>query len=159
MSTLCRAKWKPRMVRGSRPSRSLCGASRAALPVKDVSGGTPDTARETHALPIHLSAFQKGRVKAGRKISDLFFGKGQGSNQARSTQVIPLFFATLSPCAFAFLLVREGTNQRKVARMQRRKVKPNQSESNQFQGRQAGFKKSKMAQAAPLGKAENEGQA
>jgi hypothetical protein len=32
----------------------------------------------------------------------------------------------------AFLLAREGTKQRKVARMQRRKVKLNQSESNRF---------------------------
>src|SRR5208282_3766273 len=66
MSTLCRAKWKLRNVRGLRPfyraaagrrrTRSPGGASRAALPVKDVFGGTPNTARETHALPIHLSA-------------------------------------------------------------------------------------------------------
>src|SRR5208283_419948 len=42
--------------RGARPSRSPCGASRAAHPVKDVFGGTPNTARKTHALPIHLSA-------------------------------------------------------------------------------------------------------
>ncbi len=57
MSTLCRAKWQLRNVRGPRPSRSLCGASRPALPVKDVFGGTPNTARVTHALPIHLSTF------------------------------------------------------------------------------------------------------
>jgi hypothetical protein len=56
MSTLCRAKWQLRNVRGARPSRSLGGASRPALPVKDVFGGTPNTARETHALPINLSA-------------------------------------------------------------------------------------------------------
>jgi hypothetical protein len=56
MSTLCRAERKLRNVLGARPSRSLCGASRAAHPVKDVFGGTPNTARETHALPIHLSA-------------------------------------------------------------------------------------------------------
>src|ERR1700677_3565849 len=36
---------------GARPSRSPCGASRAALLEKDVFGGTPNTARETHALP------------------------------------------------------------------------------------------------------------
>ena len=75
MSTLCRAEWERRNVRGARPSRSLGGASRAALLDKDVFGGTPNTARETHALPIHFSALQKCRVKGGRKISDLFFCK------------------------------------------------------------------------------------
>ena len=67
MSTMCRDKWELRNVRGARPcyraeamrrrTRSLCDASRAALPHKNVSGGTPTTARETHALPIHFSAF------------------------------------------------------------------------------------------------------
>src|SRR5208283_5209195 len=94
MSTLCRANWALRNVRGARPSRSLCGASRAALPVKDVFGGTPNTARETHALlipffcPIHLSALLdliptapleidlKYRFKGGRETSDYSPGAG-----------------------------------------------------------------------------------
>ncbi len=56
MSTHCRAKRQLRNVQRAQPSRSLCGASRPALPLKDVFGGTPDTACETHALPIRLSA-------------------------------------------------------------------------------------------------------
>jgi len=40
-----------KIARGARPSRSPGGASRAALPDKDVSGGTPNTACGTHALP------------------------------------------------------------------------------------------------------------
>jgi hypothetical protein len=69
MSTLCRAKWNGQGNDwGERPSRSLGGASRAALPVKDVFGGTPNTARETHALQTHLSDFLKGRVKEGRRF-------------------------------------------------------------------------------------------
>ena len=39
--------------RGARPSRSLCGASRAALPGKLVIGETPNIARERHALLIN----------------------------------------------------------------------------------------------------------
>jgi hypothetical protein len=70
MSRLCRATLEFRNVRGARPSRSLGGASRAALPDKDVFGGTPNTARETHALPTYFSAFQKCRIKRGRKVSD-----------------------------------------------------------------------------------------
>jgi hypothetical protein len=46
-----------RAAAARRRTRSLGGASRPALPLKDVFGGTPDTARETHALPIHLFAF------------------------------------------------------------------------------------------------------
>jgi hypothetical protein len=61
-------------------------------------------------------------------ISDLLFGKGRGSNQARSTQVIPLFFAALYPCA-CVPSGAGGTNQRTVARMQRRRIKLNQSGS------------------------------
>ena len=41
---------------GARPSRSLCGASRAALPGKGVSGETPDTTRETRAIPGQTDA-------------------------------------------------------------------------------------------------------
>jgi hypothetical protein len=52
MSTLCRATLERLNVQGARPSRSLGGASRAALQAKDVFGGTPNTARETHALPV-----------------------------------------------------------------------------------------------------------
>ncbi len=79
MSTLCRANWKCRNVRGAPPSRSLCGASRPVLPVKDVFGGTPNTARETHALPIHRSALlndpqgnQTERVHGSHSPDDFF---------------------------------------------------------------------------------------
>jgi len=77
MSTLCRADWKCRNVWGARPSRSPGGASRAALPDKEVFGGTPTTARETPALPIHLSVFLKGRVEGLERISEnrKYFGK------------------------------------------------------------------------------------
>jgi len=34
-----------------------------ALPLKDVFGGTPGTARETHALPIHRSAVQESWIQ------------------------------------------------------------------------------------------------
>jgi hypothetical protein len=36
---------------GSATVPVACGASRAALSGKDVFGGTPNSARETHALP------------------------------------------------------------------------------------------------------------
>jgi hypothetical protein len=117
MSTLCRAKWELRNVRSARPfyraaarrrrTRSLGGASRAAPSVQDVFGGTPDTARETHALPTHLSAFLKSRGKGCRKISDnqkyfgnisekqsfseiisdYFLGKGSRLNQGQSKRI------------------------------------------------------------------------
>jgi hypothetical protein len=113
MSTLCRAKCELGNVRGSRPSRSPGGASRAALPVKDVSGGTPTTMRETHALPIRLSAFLrasgfhsfanhspvripsaplentvKGRLEGGRKVSGWTEGRSSSVkvNQSESKQ-------------------------------------------------------------------------
>jgi hypothetical protein len=35
-----------------------------------VFGGTPTTARETPALPIHLSVFLKGRVEGLERISE-----------------------------------------------------------------------------------------
>jgi hypothetical protein len=62
-------------------------SSRAALPDKDVFGGTPNTARETHALPTHFSAFLKGRGKGGRKISDYsFWGRFARSNSVKLGQ-------------------------------------------------------------------------
>jgi hypothetical protein len=39
----------------------------AALPVKDVFGGTPNTARETHALPIHLPS-KNARLMGAKKV-------------------------------------------------------------------------------------------
>jgi hypothetical protein len=109
MSTLCRVKWERRNVRGSRPSRSLCGASRAALPVKDVSGGMPITARGTHALPIRLSSILrvrsfhspanhsparipsaplentvKSRIEEGRKVSDWTEGRSSSVKLSQS---------------------------------------------------------------------------
>ncbi len=93
MSTLCRANWNgQRNVSGARPSRSLCGASRAALPDKDVFGGTPDTARETHALPTHLSAFLKGWVKRDRKISDNPKNFGNISEKQPFSEIISDYF-------------------------------------------------------------------
>ncbi len=92
MSTLCRAGRKCRNVRGARPSRSLGGASRAALPDKDVFGGTPNTARETHALPTHLSAFLKCRIKRGRKISDNPKNFGNISEKQPFSEIISDYF-------------------------------------------------------------------
>ncbi len=49
------------------PSRSPGGASRAALPAEDVSGGTPDTARGTHALPgTRIDSEPKMNLNLGR---------------------------------------------------------------------------------------------
>jgi hypothetical protein len=65
----------------------------ATLANKDVFGGTPNTARETHALPIHLFAFQK-RVKGGRKISDNPKNFGNISDKRPfSENISDLFFA------------------------------------------------------------------
>src|SRR5208282_1999804 len=61
MSTLCRAEWQnvgQGNVRGARPSRSLCGASRAALPVKDVCGGTPNTGARDARAPNPIQPFR-----------------------------------------------------------------------------------------------------
>ena len=97
MSTLCRAKWERGNVRGARPSRSPGGASRAALPVKEVFGGTPDPAPETHALPIHLSACLKGRVNGGRKISDNRKYFGNISEKRPFSEIISDLFFWANP--------------------------------------------------------------
>jgi len=52
-AVLSRRSRNAKVEAARRRTRSLGGASRAALPVKDVFGGTPNTERETHALPIH----------------------------------------------------------------------------------------------------------
>jgi hypothetical protein len=56
-----------------RRTRSPGGASCDALPHKDVPGGTPSTACETHALPIHFSGslifLPSFRSKKGEKIA------------------------------------------------------------------------------------------
>ena len=109
MSTLCRAKQELRNVRGARPSRSLCGASRAAIPVKDVPGGTPGTARETHALPTHLSAFlnaPQGNPTQGIRGSHSFDNHSPDDffrlRRIRPFFVRPASAATVALCGFAF---------------------------------------------------------
>jgi hypothetical protein len=58
-----------------------------------VFGGTPNTARETRALPTHPSAFLKGRVKGGRVISDFskYFGN-ISEKQPFSEKISDYFF-------------------------------------------------------------------
>jgi hypothetical protein len=88
---------------GARPSRLLCGASRAAFSGKDVSGGTPNTARATHALPVHIDTFQpKNEVKnqlatsvtlaalwltQSRLLADT--GKIHGSSKPKAFGILP----------------------------------------------------------------------
>src|SRR5208283_2634846 len=64
-----------RAVAARRRTQSLCGASRAALPDKDVFGGTPTIAHGTHALPIHLSALIRilGSHSLANHSAALFF--------------------------------------------------------------------------------------
>jgi hypothetical protein len=110
------------MVQGARPSRSPGGASRAALPVKDVFDGTPTTARETHALPTHF-AFQQCRVKEGRKISDnrKYFGN-ISEKQPFPEKILDYFFRVERP-------------SRSLCGASRRTA--GQSQSNQFRVRRS----------------------
>jgi hypothetical protein len=64
-----------------------------------VFGGTPNTARETHALPTRHSAFQKGRVNGGRNISDnpKYFGN-ISEKQPFSEIISDYFFGEGLPC-------------------------------------------------------------
>jgi hypothetical protein len=134
MSTPCRAKGEPQNVRGARPSRSLGGASRAALPDKDAFGGRPNTARETRALPTHLPAFQKCRVKEGRKISDnrKYFGN-ISDKQPFSEKISDLFFGRWT-CRVR--LSETGSSLPSFASLQLIQfvVNPGQSESNRLAG-------------------------
>jgi hypothetical protein len=162
MSTLCRAKWQLRNVRGARPiyraatarrrTRSQCGASRPAIPVKDVFGGTPNTARETHALPTHLSALlndpqgnQTERVHGFHSSPECIRGS---SDDFFCPRRIRPFFAPFALCDFAFnSSINNPTPSHRVAvsrsdfvkgtvKVSRpfylRSVKPSQSQSNQF---------------------------
>jgi hypothetical protein len=58
-----------------------------------VFGGAPNTARETHALPTHFSAFQKRRIRGARKISDYrkYFGN-ISEKQPFSEKISDYFF-------------------------------------------------------------------
>jgi hypothetical protein len=106
MSTLCRAKQESRNVRGPRPSRSLCGASRSALQYKDVFGETPNTACGTHALPTHLSALlndgrgnQTERVHGSHSLPECI--RGSPDDFFCPRRIRP-FFAPLALGDFAF---------------------------------------------------------
>jgi len=143
MSTLCRAGWDCRNVRGARPfyraaatrrrTRSLGGASRAALPDKDVFGGTPNTARETRALPTHPSAFLKGRVKGGRVISDFSKYFGNISEKQPFSEIISDYFFWQSLSKWACRAVAlKAVPPNYFRGSGRRRVKASQSESNRF---------------------------
>ena len=135
MSTLCRAKWECRNVRGARPfyraaatrrrTRSLGGASRAALPVKDVFGGTPTTARETHALPIQNSACLEPGLKRTRTISDNQKYFGNISEKRPFSEKISDYFFWAKPVK-AGLPRRspEGCSPERFRGSGRRQVKP-----------------------------------
>src|SRR5208282_382602 len=90
MSTLRLAKCELRNVRAARPSRSLGGASRAALPHKDVFGGTPNTARETHALPIHLSAIFHWIRQRNYRLLTHFQNRSMNLNRLKTAWLVVL---------------------------------------------------------------------
>ena len=145
MSTLCRAKQGPRNVRGSRPSRSLCGASRAALQYKDVFGGTPNTACGTHALPTHLSALlndpqgnQTERVHGSHSSPECIRGS---SDDFFCPRRIRPFFAPFALCDFAFnSSIKNPTPSHCVAVSRSDLEKGSANLSGQFQGNSKRFK-------------------